>query len=125
MCGIAGWYRRDGGGVDAASLQRMSNTIVHRGPDAAGIWTDGPIGLAHQRLAIRDLSPSGRQPMSDPSGRIVVTYNGEIYNDRQLRTELEREFGFVFRTSCDTEILPYAYLAWGEAMFERIEGMYA
>jgi asparagine synthase (glutamine-hydrolysing) len=63
--------------------------------------------------------------MSDPSGRIVVTYNGEIYNDRQLRTELEREFGFVFRTRCDTEILPYAYLAWGEAMFERIEGMYA
>jgi asparagine synthase (glutamine-hydrolysing) len=103
----------------------MSCSLIHRGPDDEGLWNEGAIGLAHRRLAIRDLSPNGRQPMADPTGRIVVTYNGEIYNDRKLRGDLERKFGFEFRTSCDTEILPFAYLAWGEAMFERLEGLYA
>src|SRR5919199_1031892 len=125
MCGIAGWYNRDGRPVDPDVLRRMSDTMIHRGPDAGGVWTRGPIGLAHRRLSIRDLSPAGRQPMGDPTGRIMVTYNGELYNDRELRAELERDFGVRFRTSCDTEILPHAYLAWGDAMFDRLEGMYA
>jgi asparagine synthase (glutamine-hydrolysing) len=125
MCGIAGWYDRSGRPVDRRVLERMNATLIHRGPDAAGIWLEGPLGLAHRRLAIRDLSPNGQQPMCDASGRVVVTYNGEIYNDQELRTTLGREFGFSFRTTCDTEVLPYAYLAWGEAMFERLEGMYA
>lgn len=103
----------------------MSAALIHRGPDGEGSWLEGSVGLAHRRLAIRDLSDAGRQPMSDASERIVVTYNGEIYNDQELRRELERSFGFKFRSSCDTEILPYAYLAWGEAMFERLEGFFA
>jgi asparagine synthase (glutamine-hydrolysing) len=125
MCGIAGWFNRGGRTVDAKALAAMSAALIHRGPDGDGLWSEGAIGLAHRRLAIRDLSPNGRQPMADPTGRIVVTYNGEIYNDRELRGNLERNFGFEFRTSCDTEILPYAYLAWGEAMFERLDGFYA
>ena len=103
----------------------MSAALIHRGPDGDGIWLDGPVGLAHRRLAIRDLSDAGRQPMLDAAERIAVTYNGELYNDRELRAELARDFGFRFRSSGDTEILPYAYLAWGEAMFERLEGFFA
>jgi asparagine synthase (glutamine-hydrolysing) len=103
----------------------MAAALIHRGPDGSGLWHEGAIGLAHRRLAIRDLSPAGRQPMADRSGRIVVSYNGEIYNDRELRAELERGYGFKFHTSCDTEIIPYAYLAWGDAMFDRLEGLFA
>ncbi|SDS09792.1 asparagine synthase (glutamine-hydrolyzing) [Bradyrhizobium canariense] len=125
MCGIAGLFSRDDRAVDRAAITAMSAALVHRGPDGEGFWLDGPIGLAHRRLAIRDLSESGRQPMLDASERIVVTYNGELYNDQELRAELERDFGFRFRSTCDTEILPYAYLAWGEAMFERLEGFFA
>jgi len=125
MCGIAGLFSRDGRAPDRAALAAMSAALIHRGPDADGIWLDGPVGLAHRRLAIRDLSEAGRQPMLDAAERIAVTYNGELYNDRELRAELERDFGFSFRSHCDTEILPYAYLAWGEAMFERLEGFFA
>jgi asparagine synthase (glutamine-hydrolysing) len=125
MCGIAGLFSRDGRAADRAAVTAMSAALVHRGPDGDGLWLDGSTGFAHRRLAIRDLSEAGRQPMLDASERIVVTYNGELYNDRELRTELEQDFGFTFRSSCDTEILPYAYLAWGEAMFERLEGFFA
>src|SRR3954471_11584881 len=100
MCGIAGWFNRGGIPVDTKALAAMSAALIHRGPDGDGLWSEGAIGLAHRRLAIRDLSLNGRQPMADPNGRIIVTYNGEIYNDRELRAELERDFGFQFRTSC-------------------------
>lgn len=125
MCGIAGVFHRDGRAANGRAVAAMSAALIHRGPDGEGTWLEGPVGLAHRRLAIRDLSDAGRQPMLDASGRIAVTYNGEIYNDRELRSELERSFGFRFRSSCDTEILPYAYLAWGDAMFERLEGFFA
>ncbi|MCK1734057.1 asparagine synthase (glutamine-hydrolyzing) [Bradyrhizobium sp. 138] len=125
MCGIAGIFHRDGRPADGRAVAAMSAALVHRGPDGESTWLDGPVGLAHRRLAIRDLSDAGRQPMLDASERIVVTYNGEIYNDGELRSELERSFGVRFRSTCDTEILPYAYLAWGEAMFKRLEGFYA
>lgn len=125
MCGIAGIFHRDGRPAEARAVAAMSAALVHRGPDGESSWLDGPVGLAHRRLAIRDLSDAGRQPMLDASERIVVTYNGEIYNDQELRRELERSFGVRFRSTCDTEILPYAYLAWGEAMFERLEGFFA
>ena len=125
MCGIAGVFHRDGRAADRGMVAAMSAALIHRGPDGDGAWLDQSVGLAHRRLAIRDLSDAGHQPMSDPSGRIVVTYNGEIYNDGELRRALERSFGFRFRGHCDTEILPYAYLAWGEAMFERLEGFFA
>ena len=125
MCGITGWYNRCGRPVELKPLAAMSAALIHRGPDGSGLWLEGAIGLGHRRLAIRDLSPAGQQPMADRSGRIVVSYNGEIYNDRELRAQLERDYGFRFYTSCDTEILPYAYLAWGDAMFDRLEGLFA
>jgi asparagine synthase (glutamine-hydrolysing) len=125
MCGIAGWYNRDGRPVEGRALAAMSDVMVHRGPDSDGQWVSGPVGLAHRRLAIRDLSALGHQPLCDAEQRVYVTYNGEIYNEAELRRTLEREFGFRFRSTCDTELLPYAYLAWGEAMFDRLEGMYA
>ncbi|UWU80798.1 asparagine synthase (glutamine-hydrolyzing) [Bradyrhizobium huanghuaihaiense] len=125
MCGIAGIFHRDGRAADRGTVAAMSAALIHRGPDGDGSWLDQSVGFAHRRLAIRDLSDAGHQPMLDASGRIVVTYNGEIYNDGELRHELERSFGFRFRGHCDTEILPYAYLAWGEAMFERLEGFFA
>ena len=125
MCGIAGILHLDGRDVDPATLTCMTNVLAHRGPDGEEIWVSGAVGLGHRRLAIRDLTPAGKQPMSDPTGRITVTYNGEIYNERELRLELEREFGVVFRSHCDTEILPAGYLAWGEELFSRIEGIFA
>jgi asparagine synthase (glutamine-hydrolysing) len=125
MCGIAGIFNLDGRDVDPAVLTRMTGVLAHRGPDAGEIWHDGAIGFGHRRLAIRDLSAAGRQPMSDRSGRITVTYNGEIYNEAELRRELDRDFGVTFRSHCDTEVLPAGYLAWGEKLFSRIEGIFA
>jgi asparagine synthase (glutamine-hydrolysing) len=125
MCGIAGLLCRNDRAADRGVVAAMSAAMIHRGPDGDGLWVEGSIGLAHRRLAIRDLTEAGHQPMMDVSERIVVTYNGELYNDQELRAELERDFGFRFRSTCDTEILPYAYLAWGEAMFERLEGFFA
>jgi asparagine synthase (glutamine-hydrolysing) len=81
--------------------------------------------LGHRRLAIRDLSSAGRQPMLDVSGEVCVTYNGEIYNYEPLRRQIEREAGYRFRSTCDTEILPIGWRLWGEGLFERIEGMFA
>ena len=85
MCGIAGLFSRDGRASDRGAVEAMSAALIHRGPDGDGIWLDGPVGLAHRRLAIRDLSDAGRQPMLDASERIAVTYNGELYNDGELR----------------------------------------
>src|SRR5260221_9212163 len=102
MCGIAGCS-----GVFTAGLaERMARTIGHRGPDGAGAWEDpgAGIGLAHGRLSIIDLSPTGSQPMADPSGRVVIVFNGEIYNFRELRAGPERS-GHVFRGHSDTEVL--------------------
>src|SRR4051812_48531544 len=125
MCGIAGIFNLDGRDVDPAVLTRMTGVLAHRGPDAGEIWHDGAIGFGHRRLVIRDLSAAGRQPMSDRTGRVTVTYNGEIYNEAELRRELEQDFGVMFRSHCDTEVLPAGYLAWGEKLFSRIEGIFA
>jgi asparagine synthase (glutamine-hydrolysing) len=125
VCGIVGIYHRDGRPIDAAVLARMTEALAHRGPDDSGIWTEAGTGFGHRRLSIRDLSPTGAQPFHSACGRIVVTYNGEIYNDDALARDLARDGGFVRRTRCDTEILPAGWMAWGTGLFERLEGIYA
>src|SRR5262245_10697503 len=104
----------------------MRDTMTHRGPDACGGWssTDGCIGLAHLRLAIIDLSAAGEQPMVDATGDRRIVYNGEIYNYRELRAELEG-LGVRFRSASDTEVLLAAYDVWGEACLSRFNGMFA
>ncbi len=129
MCGIAGIYahartRR----VEPSVLERMRDTMHHRGPDGGGAWysADAHVGLAHRRLSIIDLSASADQPMSNADGSIWVTYNGEIYNHVELRRELQG-LGHEFRTDhSDTEVLVHGYAAWGiDGLVQRIEGDYA
>lgn len=124
MCGIAGIFRRDGRPADVALLGRMTQRIAHRGPDGQSIWSDGPIALGHRRLAIRELGPAGDQPFHGPDGSVVM-FNGELYNDREIAEELARSHGFVRRTTCDTEVIPAAYAAWGLDAFDRLEGIFA
>ncbi len=102
----------------------MTKAIAHRGPDGEGLWIEGAVGLGHRRLAIIDLSAAGRQPMHTEDGRYVLSYNGEIYNFRELRVELEAK-GFRFRSRTDTEVLLYSLAAWGLAALDRLNGMFA
>ena len=114
MCGIAGQLTLDGTpcapDVAAARVRTMADAMVHRGPDDAGVWVspDGSIALGHRRLSIVDLSPLGRNPMTWDNGRLWITFNGEIYNFRELRQELEGS-GHRFRTQTDTEVILAAY----------------
>ncbi len=141
MCGIAGQLAAPGRTVDAAALTAASELLAHRGPDDFAYlgWRDGrplhptrdprtlagaAVGLAHRRLSILDLSPAGRQPMVAHDGVRAIVFNGEIYNYRELRAELERA-GRRFATGTDTEILLAAYSAWGDAAFARFTGMFA
>ncbi len=101
----------------------MCDALIHRGPDGAGVWTDHGVGLGHRRLSIIDLEGSP-QPMHAANGRAVIAFNGEIYNFRQLRSELERE-GARFKTSGDTEVILAAYQRWGVDCLERLDGMFA
>ncbi|HUX91556.1 MAG TPA: asparagine synthase (glutamine-hydrolyzing) [Gallionellaceae bacterium] len=122
MCGIAGFN----GKFSPEALQRMGERIAHRGPDSSGVFhaPEYGIGLAHRRLAIIDLSPAGSQPMHDASGQVVIVFNGEIYNFRALRAELVAA-GCVFRGHSDTEVLLNLYLLSGEAMLQRLNGVFA
>lgn len=124
MCGVAGLVNLNGEAVSPAILRRMTDAIAHRGPDGEGQWIDRNIGLGHRRLAIIDLSPAGHQPMVSADNRYVITYNGEIYNYRELRAELEIE-GFRFRSQSDTEVLLYAITAWGVKALDKLNGMFA
>lgn len=125
MCGITGIWHRGGQPVDASMLDAMTDRLAHRGPDDRGTWIDGAVGLGHRRLSILDLSADGHQPMGDPGGRVMMTYNGEIYNFRSLREQLSRETGYRFKTQCDSEVIPVGYLHWGSGLFDRLEGMFA
>lgn len=123
MSGIAGIARRFPTGVSVDSLGRMAASIRHRGPDSYGFYLGQTVGFAHVRLSIVDLS-GGAQPMTNEDGQIVVTYNGEIYNHRELRSALESR-GHVFRTRCDTEVLVHGYEEWGVGMLRRLDGQFA
>lgn len=124
MCGIAGLIHLHGDGLSPVVLKRMTDAIAHRGPDGEGQWIEGNVGLGHRRLSIIDLSPLGRQPMISADHRYAFSYNGEIYNFRELRTELEAA-GYGFRSKTDTEVVLYALAHWGPAALERFNGMFA
>lgn len=124
MCGIAAAFAYGGGSVDRDRLVRVRDHMAARGPDGAGLWMGEGVGLAHRRLAIIDLSEAGAQPMTDPTGRLTVSFNGEIYNYRALRAELERK-GYRFRSSSDTEVLLHLYMEEGRDMVRRLRGMFA
>src|SRR5688572_6860795 len=121
MCGIAGvFHYRFGAPGDAALLDRMTDSPAHRCPDGPGNFIDGNLGLGHRRLAILDPTPRAAQPMASSSGRLVVTFNGEIYNFRELRRELEAR-GRVLRTTCDTEVILEAWEEWGPKCLPRLD----
>ena len=127
MCGICGFIDRGLGSEEL--LREMIDEIRYRGPDDQGCMLetlDGGfrLGLAHRRLAILDLSAAGRQPMTSESGRTVISFNGEIYNFRELRTQLEQK-GYRFRTGTDTEVILSAYEAWGIDAVQNFNGMFA
>jgi len=124
MCGIAGILSFDDRPVSSGTIGEMVGAIAHRGPDDAGTWTDGPIGLGHARLSIIDLSPAGHQPMATPDGRATIVFNGEVYNFPELRERLAGE-GVAFRSTSDTEVILHAYARWGAASFARLQGMFA
>lgn len=125
MCGLAGFLRHDGAAADAAIVVRMLDRQAHRGPDDRGIWSHGPVALGLDRLSILDLSVSGHQPFVMPDGTSALSYNGEVYNWRALRMELERE-GVQFQSNTDTEVVLHALSRWGpEAAVPRFNGMFA
>jgi len=124
MCGIAGVVRFDARDhVNEDRLRRMRDSLVHRGPDGAGIIITGRAGLAHRRLSIIDLA-AGRQPMTNAAQGIWLTYNGEIYNYRQLRVQLET-LGCQFQTQSDTEVVIKAYEVYGDDCVDHFQGMFA
>lgn len=127
MCGIGGIYLKPGVRLDIGkNLDAMLDIQRHRGPDSQGLWLaeDQHLGLCHSRLAILDLTEAGNQPMHSADGRLVIVFNGEIYNHKELRKELEIK-GAIFRSHTDTEVLVEAYRQWGEDMLHRLRGMFA
>lgn len=123
MCGIVGVVERTGP-ASREVVESMARAIIHRGPDDEGYFVEGGLGLGFRRLSIIDLR-DGHQPMRSDCGRYTIIFNGEIYNHRDLRLDLETRHGARFRTSCDTEVLLYALREWGEAALERLNGMFA
>lgn len=123
MSGIAGIARRYPTGVAVESLGRMAAAIRHRGPDGYGFYVGQSVGFAHVRMSTIDVA-RGAQPLTNEDGRIIITYNGEVYNHRELRLELEGR-GHVFRTRSDTEVLVHGYEEWGVDLLHRLEGQFA
>jgi len=125
MCGIAGIAKLNNQ-VDEGFFLGLRDRLSHRGPDDAGLWMspNNQVALGHRRLAIIDLSPAGHQPMHSNDRRYVIVFNGEVYNYRELRIELQQQ-GFHFYSDSDTEVMLVAYQAWGEACLDRFNGMFA
>ena len=124
MCGITGTINFSKKPIDPFVLKQMTDVIVHRGPDDSGIYVEQNVGLGHRRLSIIDLSPAGRQPMCNENGQIWITYNGEIYNYRELKKYLV-EKGHLFRSDTDTEVILHLYEEYGEKCIQKLRGMFA
>lgn len=124
MCGIAGIFNLSGTGqINADLLQRMNQAQFHRGPDEGGEWINDGIGLAHRRLSIIDLSSLGRQPMLNQDESVVIVFNGEIFNFKDLKEELLAA-GYTFKSKTDTEVILHGWSHWGEAVIEKLRGMF-
>lgn len=125
MCGISGTLNARGIAVKPASIEAMNKSLAHRGPDGSGVWVEDFIGLGHTRLSILDLSINAKQPMQLlDTDRYVITYNGEVYNFKELRSDLEYR-GVRFKSSSDTEVILASYKVFGEQCFLKFNGMFA
>lgn len=124
MCGIAGVFEASGQPVDLGVLKRMTAAVAHRGPDGDGFFVDQGIGLGHRRLSIIDLSDAAAQPLRNETGDVVLIYNGEIFNFRELRAELEAK-GHQFASATDSEVIVHGYEEWGDDCVTRLNGMFA
>ena len=123
MCGICGQYNfKDQSPVRLDDIKRMTGSLVHRGPDDEGFYLSGPVGFGFRRLSVIDLG-GGHQPMSDQQESVWIVFNGEIYNFKELRNELE-SCGHVFRTKSDTEVIVHGYKEWGDQVLDRLNGMF-
>jgi len=124
LCGIAGAINLDGCSFDRRDLKRMTDAISHRGPDGEGHWLRDNVAIGHRRLSIIDLTDTGSQPMVSTDGRFVLTYNGELYNFREIRSELIK-LGQKFDGSSDTEVVLKALASWGPSALLRLNGMFS
>jgi len=124
MCGIVGIFNLNKEKVSLNFLKEMTDIIKHRGPDGEGHYVDGNLGLGHRRLAIIDLTEKAKQPMTNKDKTVVITYNGEIYNFRELRKELE-SLGYNFFSNSDTEVVVHSYEEWGIDCINKFNGMFA
>src|SRR5260221_2155235 len=125
MCGISGIFSTTT--IDPAIVESMTMALLHRGPDAHGVYMDPTqtMALGHTRLSIIDLSASANQPFYSKDGRYVIVFNGEIYNFQQIKKQLTAQHGIAFRTQSDTEVIVEAFAAWGINCVEKLEGMFA
>ncbi|MBE7560794.1 asparagine synthase (glutamine-hydrolyzing) [bacterium] len=125
MCGIAGLIYSDRARpVEAGAIRAMNAALAHRGPDDEGVWTSGAVGLGHRRLSIIDLSPAGHQPMQNEDGSLRLVFNGEIYNFPELRKQCQ-ERGHALSSHTDSEVILHLYEDFGDAVVERLNGMFA
>ena len=124
MCGIAGILHYNNQPVAHSHIKAMTDILYHRGPDGEGHYIDRFLGLGHRRLAIIDLSPAGHQPMQTADGHFVMTYNGELYNYKEIRSELQAN-GYNFHTNTDSEVVLKSYAYWGEKCIDKFNGMFA
>ena len=127
MCGIAGLYHFNNSKTTSeGEVIKMRDTLIHRGPDDGGVYIspEKKVGLGSRRLKIIDLSPTGHMPMTSTKGGAWITFNGEIYNFKELRSELEKK-GYTFKSSSDTEVVLNLYLEYGPDAIRRLNGMFA
>ena len=122
MCGICGYLSREGPAT-ADAVRAMAGTLAHRGPDGEGVHVDGPVALGHRRLSIIDLSEAASEPMTNEDGSLWLVFNGEIYNFRELRRDLETRHRF--RSRSDGEVILHLYEEKGDAAVAELDGMFA